>query len=63
MAKWSRFEGLHLETRRKEGSSTLATTRSIVLWVLIEAVDPSFGVTYCPNLQISPLPAKALDNG
>jgi len=45
-------------TSRKKGSLNLATSGSIVLWVIMETNKPSLRTLYGPNLLISPSTAK-----
>jgi len=41
----------------------LATSRSIVLWVMVEAMDTSLGTIYCPNLLLSNFTTFAVEKG
>jgi len=41
----------------------LATSRSIVLWVMVEVMDPLLGAVYCPDLLLSNFTTLLLQNG
>jgi len=51
------------ETTTMDGSSELVASGSIALHGLVEATEPLLDVFHCPNLPISPLPAKLLQTG